>query len=105
MKLAAPKLKLVFGEELNESSLAERSLSTMTLAKLRVKLSSSFWRREEAKQQKITDWLKWSAQREEDRRQERAQLLAMRRKKEESTLDPSLLSPVYGIDFTPSAAA
>ena len=60
---------------------------------------------EEANQKKITEWLKWSAQREEDRKTERAQLLAMKKRKEESRLSPALLSPVYRISFAPSPAA
>ena len=62
-------------------------------------------RREEASQKKKTQWLKWCVQKQEDRKTERAQFLAMRRKKEASRMYPSLLSPVHRIQFNPSPTA
>ena len=88
------------------SSETSQAKPMSTRAKLlKQKRAEETRRREEANQQKITDWLKWSAQREDDRKKERSQLLAMKRRKEEAAIDPSLLSPIYGIDFTPSAVA
>ena len=83
---------------------SEKNISTRAKL-LKKKRQEEARRREEANQKKITEWLKWSAQREEDRKTERAQLLAMKKRKEESRLSPALLSPVYRISFAPSPAA
>ena len=50
-------------------------------------------------------WLKQIAQREEDRKKERTQLLAMKKKKEDIRIHTILLSPVFKIPFTPSTVA
>ena len=63
-------------------------------------------RRDEANQKKITDWMKYSFQRMQDRKTELKQLEAMKKMKNDSMVkNPSLLSPVHGISFDPSPRA
>ena len=92
--------------EVDKQQFAAPEKKISTRAKLlKQKRQEEARRREEANQKKITDWLRWSAKREEERRIEKAQLASMRRKKEDSRISPSLLSPIYNIPFTPSPVA
>ena len=83
----------------------ERPLTTRARL-LKQKREEESLRRDAANQKKITDWLKYSAQRMQDRKTEIRQLEAMKKMKEDSMVkNPSLLSPVYAVPFDPSPKA
>ena len=76
--------------------------STSTRARLlKEKRESERKKAELENQRRITDWMKRAEQREEDRRMEKTQLAAMKKKREDSSRKPP--NPAYSISFEPSA--
>ena len=70
---------------------------------LKEKREADAKRREEVAQKKITDWLKTSVQRMEDKKLELAQLQAMKRRKDDARRKQP--SDLYRINFEPSPHA